>query len=300
MDDFSLSDKKAIAGLSILVKSDDYNAQDFEREILSGANIAQEEEDNAAAFKHDMDRLGTTYGLAEMDLESNIGEDIKFDPELFSANIESETIKDDQLNYMTMEQKKQNHVNNVLQDIDNDEDLEYDIDKERDDDDKNVLLEQIDMLRDTLGDDGINISNVPIVTKSNAISDIKTIYKSLRLKSDRNRYCSFAEELILSAAYGVEYLFDGKNEWFGRKPDLVGWSNTVRIKLRRCRFQTSSLIKDMMQDYSIGPAVQICLELIPSLFLYSRQKKISNNEFSNANDSAAYDNAVSNLNEIQS
>ena len=300
MDDFSLSDKKAIAGLSILVKSDDYNAQDFEREILSGANIAQEEEDNAAAFKHDMDRLGTTYGLAEMDLESNIGEDIKFDPELFSANIESETIKDDQLNYMTMEQKKQNHVNNVLQDIDNDEDLEYDIDKERDDDDKNVLLEQIDMLRDTLGDDGINISNVPTVTKTNTISDIKTIYKSLRLKSDRNRYCSFAEELILSAAYGVEYLFDGKNEWFGRKPDLVGWSNTVRIKLRRCRFQTSSLIKDMMQDYSIGPAVQICLELIPSLFLYSRQKKISNNEFSNANDSAAYDNAVSNLNEIQS
>jgi len=300
MDDFSLSDKKAIAGLSILVKSDDYNAQDFEREILSGANIAQEEEDNAAAFKHDMDRLGTTYGLTEMDLESNIGEDTKFDPDLFSANIESENIKDDQLNYMTMEQKKQNHVNNVLQDIDNDEDLEYDIDKERDDDDKNVLLEQIDMLRDTLGDDGINISNVPIVTKSNAISDIKTIYKSLRLKSDRNRYCSFAEELILSAAYGVEYLFDGKNEWFGRKPDLVGWSNTVRIKLRRCRFQTSSLIKDMMQDYSIGPAVQICLELIPSLFLYSRQKKISNNEFSNANDSAAYDNAVSNLNEIQS
>lgn len=199
-----------------------------------------------------------------------------------------------------MEQKKQNHVNNVLQDIDNDEDLEYDIDKERDDDDKNVLLEQIDMLRDTLGDDGINVSNVPVVTKSNSISDIKTIYKSLRLKSDRNRYCSFAEELILSAAYGVEYLFDGKNEWFGRKPDLVGWSNTVRIKLRRCRFQTSSLIKDMMQDYSIGPAVQICLELIPSLFLYSRQKKISNNEFSNANDSAAYDNAVSNLNEIQS
>jgi hypothetical protein len=300
MEDFSLSDKKAVAGLSALVKSDEYNAQDFEREILSGANIAQEEEDNAAAFKHDMDRLGTTYGLAEMDLESNIGEDIKFDPDLFSANIENEAIKDDQLNYMTMEQKKQNHVNNVLQDIDNDEDLEYDIDKERDDDDKNVLLEQIDMLRDTLGDDGINVSNVPVVTKSNSISDIKTIYKSLRLKSDRNRYCSFAEELILSAAYGVEYLFDGKNEWFGRKPDLVGWSNTVRIKLRRCRFQTSSLIKDMMQDYSIGPAVQICLELIPSLFLYSRQKKISNNEFSNANDSAAYDNAVSNLNEIQS
>jgi hypothetical protein len=46
----------------------------------------------------------------------------------------------------------------------------------------------------------------------------------LRLKNDRNRYSSFAEEMILSMAYGLEYLFDGEKEWFGRKPDLVGWN----------------------------------------------------------------------------
>jgi hypothetical protein len=148
------------------------------------------------------------------------------------------------------------------------------------------------MLREVLDDDGVNLSSIPQVTKNNSLSDITNIYKILRLKVDRNRYCSFAEELILSGAYGLEFLFNGKNEWLGYRPDLVGWSSTVRIKLRRCRFQTSTLVKEMMNNYNMGAGLQLLLELIPSMFLYSRQKSINNNL-----DDARYDSAISNLND---
>jgi hypothetical protein len=203
--------------------------------------------------------------------------------------------QDNHLNYMTMEQKRQSYVDDVLHDINDDKDLEFDIDKEKDEDDKNSLLEQIDMLRSTLEDDTIDISNIPIVTKDNNMSDIQNVYKILRLKNDRNRYCSFAEELILSGAHGIEYLFDGKNDWFGRCPDLTGWSNTCRIKLRRCRFQTSTLVKQMMQEYNISAGFQLMIELIPSIFLYSRQKKLSYKD--NIADDSTYTEAVNNLNQ---
>ena len=141
---------------------------------------------------------------------------------------------DSQMRNMTTEERRQDKINNVLRDID-DRELEFNIDKEREEDDKASLLEQIDMLKITLEDDGVDITGVPSINKQSSMKDIQNVYKILRLKNDRNRYCSFAEELILSGAYGMEYLFDGKKEWFNKKPDLTDWSSSVKIKLRRMR-----------------------------------------------------------------
>ena len=301
---FINSDSRNIVGMSNLISNEEnYDLRAIEKEIMLGANITQEEEDNTVQYKQDMERI-------QNDILGGNSEDFDFDNEFpkitgynqntnqnistFDTLINNEHMEDKQLESMTMEQQKQTYVNNALQDMNVDNELEFDIDKERDDDDKNVLLEQIDLLRDTLEDDSVNLSNVPLVNKSSNISDIKNIYKILRLKNDRNRYCSFAEELILSGAHGLEYLFDGKNEWFGQKPDLVGWNQTVLVKLRRCRFQTSTLVKDIMSDYNMGPGFQIMLELIPSLFLFSRSKRLANQD-SLSNDSN-YDDAISKLN----
>lgn len=311
--EYQINDPKNIIGLSSLMKNDNdnYDITNLEQEIINGANLlVNEEEDVTNQYKQDMDRLSTTFNIDDFtNIEpknnyysdnygngGNVGnaDNTSFNPQSFLPD-DRDRMEDQQLKYMTLEQKKQNYVDEVFHDMGTDETLEFDIDKEKDEDDKNALLEQIDMLRDTLDDDGINLMNVPQVTKNNSTSDINNIYKILRLKNDRNRYCSFAEELILSGAYGLEYLFDGKNDWLGRKPDLVGWSNTVRIKLRRCRFQTSTLIKDMMQDYNMGPGIQLLLELIPSIFLYSRAKKLANND--TAAENMRYDDAISNLNE---
>lgn len=201
---------------------------------------------------------------------------------------------DSQLRYMTREQQKQDYVNTVLQDISDERCMEFDPEKEREEDDKNSLLEQIDMLRTTLEDDGFDLKNIPTVSKNNTMSEIQSVFKILRLKNDRNRYCSFAEEIILSGAYGIEFLFDGKKEWFGRKPDLVGWSQTVKVKMRRMRYTTSTFVQEVMQEYNMSSGTRLMLELIPSMFLYSRQKKIANDD--NISSDMRYNEAISNLN----
>lgn len=309
-----INDPKNIIGLAALMDTsiNDQEMALLEKEIISGASIIAQEEDNIVdQYKHDMEKLSTAFNIDANDTRQNEYDSGFGDSTNYISNYESnnsnnnstrmdflnDNIEDTQLKFMTNEQKRQNYVDEALHGIEGevDEVLEFDIDKEKDEDDKNALLEQIDMLRDTLEDDGINLTSVPIVNKNNSLSDITNIYKILKLKNDRNRYCSFAEEMILAGAYGLEYLFDGKKDYFGRRPDLIGWSSTVRIKLRRSRFQTSTLVKDMMQNYNMGPGLQLFLELIPSMFLYSRAKSASNT--SNANDDARYNAAISNLND---
>lgn len=213
-----------------------------------------------------------------------------------NINWDSYEPRDSQLKNMTIEEKRQDKINNVLRDID-DRELEFNVEKEKEEDDKASLLEQIDMLKITLEDDGVDISGVPNIDKGSSMKDIQNVYKILRLKNDRNRYCSFAEEMILSGAYGMEYLFDGKREWFGgRKPDLTDWSSTVKIKLRRMRYETSTLVQEVMQEYNLSPSVRLALELIPSMFLYSRNRRLTQND--NLVSDAQYKDAISSLNSI--
>jgi hypothetical protein len=202
---------------------------------------------------------------------------------------------DPQLKHMTNEEKRQSHISQVLGDID-DKELEC-IDKEREEDTKTSILEQIDMLRMTLDDDGIDISGVPVVSKNHSINDIQNVYKILRLKNDRNRYCSFAEELILAGAYGLESLFDGEKVWFGSyRPDLVGWSSTVKVKLRRMRYETSTFVGEIMENYQMSAGMRLVLELLPSIFLYSRSRKLAvNDNFATDKD---YKEAISQLNNL--
>jgi hypothetical protein len=203
--------------------------------------------------------------------------------------------RDSQLRSMTQEETKQNRINQVLRDID-DRELEFNIEKEKEDDDKASLLEQIDMLRITLDDDGIDIKGVPEINKKSTMKDVQNVYKILRLKNDRNRYCSFAEELILAGAYGLEYAFDGKKDWMGRKPDLTGWSDSVRCKLRRMRFETSTFVQEVMQEYNLSAGMRLALELLPSMFLYSRNRRLTQND--NLVSDNDYKEAISKLNEL--
>jgi hypothetical protein len=299
---------KDIVGLSQLMSGDNNSSiMQLEKDIILGAtSILEEEENNLEQYKSEIEKLETMYNVGDTmgDNESVSGGD-GTKPKQNGSIFDNDTfgIKDTYLKNITIEQQKQDYVNEVLGDINtnDNEELGFDIDKEKDEDDKNALLEQIDTLRGTLDDDGINLSNIPLVSSDNSIIEIKNIYKVLKLKNDRNRYCTFAEELILAGSYGFEYIFNGKNEYFGRKIDLRGWSNTVRIKLRRSRYQTSTLIKDMLHDYNIGPGIHLLMELIPSMFLYSNQKNQANHDnISNdlRNNDDQYNDAISQLNSL--
>jgi hypothetical protein len=306
----NLDDPKNIAGLSSLLRDDDLESNmdlaELEKEIANGAhNIIQQNDINVAdEYKKEMNRLSRNFDIPTYREEAQ--PDPVQIPTMSSYNSPRhnnsqpdhnnwQNIEDNQLKNMTIEEQKQDKLNHVLRDID-ERGVEFNIDKEREEDDKSSLLEQIDMLKITLEDDGIDISNVPQISKSSNMKDIQNIYKILRLKNDRNRYCSFAEELILSGAYGLEYLFDGKKDWWGRKPDLTDWSSTVKVKLRRLRYETSTFVSEVMHEYNLSPGFRLALELVPSMFLYSRSRRISQTD--NLVNDNQYKDAISNLNSL--
>jgi hypothetical protein len=171
---------------------------------------------------------------------------------------------------ITEEQKKQKILNHVLAGV---EDQTFSVEKEKEEDDKAIMLEQIDMLITNLSDEGIDVTRIPEVNSHSSLTEISSVHKILRLKNDRNRYCSFAEECILATAHTLEWMFDGEKSYMGRRPDLRGWSATVNIKLRRMKYETSTFVSGVMQDYDLGPGTRIALELVPSLFLYSKMRK---------------------------
>jgi hypothetical protein len=307
---------------------------ELEKEIASGAILSQNDEVNVAdEYRKEMERMSRNFDIgmnssenrsskieeygddgADADDDFNpspvhISRSIKNSPnnnqKIISRNHynspKASSYNDDyesndrQLRHMTQEERKQDKINQVLHDID-DRELEFNVEKEKDEDDKASLLEQIDMLKITLEDDGVDVSGVPQITKNSSMNDVHNIYKILRLKNDRNRYCSFAEELILSGAYGMEYLFDGKKEWFTKTPDLTGWSSTVKVKLRRMRFETSTFVQEVMQEYNMSAGMRLALELLPSMFLYSRNRRLSQDD--NLVSDVEYKNAISKLNSM--
>jgi hypothetical protein len=186
---------------------------------------------------------------------------------------------------LTEEQKAQETLRRTFgQDLDNDS---FSMEKEKDEDDKLRMLEEIDSLLTSLKDDGIDVSRVPIVTPQSSIVDVRNVHRILRLKNDRRRYQSFADEFIMAGAYGVEWLFDGKKTYLGYQPNMEGWSGTVHTKLRRMRYDTSAFVGDAMNNYDMGHGMRIMLELLPSAFLYGRTNTKKNSTITDSDVSAA-------------
>jgi len=180
---------------------------------------------------------------------------------------------------MTNEERKQKHINKVLSKIDDSNKYELDLIRQEDEEDEMArIFEQIDLLRSNLETEGVDLNRIPEVNTNTTKKDAKAILKILQIKNDRLRYCDLFEEGILVFANGLEKAFDGKKEWFGHKPDLVGWSDTVKIKLRRLRVDTSSFVSNVMKGHNINSGWRIIMELLPSIFLYSRERRIKSGD----------------------
>lgn len=294
-----VSDATNITGMSKLVNYEgNKDLDEIERGIIGNNDDDVEDVDDVAQYKKQLEDLGSALGVTLND-ESDEGDDgdesdesgdeideEEVIPYRHSSNVDRyssgdvnnmfdqvSTYKPKSNSYMervTEEQKKQRILKHVLHGV---EDQKFSVEKEKEEDDKAILLEQIDMLITNLKDEGIDVSRVPEVGNNSSIEDIENVHKILRLKNDRNRYCSFAEECILAGSHTLEWLFDGKKTYMGRRPDLRGWSATVNIKLRRMRYDTSTFVSEVMQDYNLGHGTRIMFELLPSLFLYSKMKK---------------------------
>lgn len=104
--------------------------------------------------------------------------------------------------------------------------------------------------------------------------EIKNKLEYLRRKYNRFRSQSLGKEIILSGAALMEQFFDGKREIGSFRPDLTGWSNTIRPKVRRLQNETATIISDIMDSYKLGPWFRLGIELVPSAILYSRMRKM--------------------------
>lgn len=201
---------------------------------------------------------------------------------------------DSQLNYMTNEERKQSHINSVLGNMDDiTDDMKF-IKEEEAEDEMARIFEQIDLLKTNLEAEGVNLDRIPNVDPNTSRKEARSILRILQIKNDRLRYCDMFEECILAGAYGLESMFDGKKEWFGAKIDLVGWPETVKVKLRRMRYDTSSFVSNIMTGYSVSHGWRIMFELLPSLFLYSRDRRLRTHDTLISDN--AYHDALQNLN----
>jgi hypothetical protein len=165
------------------------------------------------------------------------------------------------------------------------------IEREKEEDMKAILIGDIEELKEELASDGVDLSRIPEVNQDSPIKLVKNVHKSLRVKYDRKRCNTLGSEIILAGAQGLGYVFDGKRKFGPFSPNLDGWSNTVRPKLRKMRYETSSIVAGIMQEYNIGPGPRILLELVPSAFLYSNMRKEQHEKtgYSPTQMSAAFD-----------
>lgn len=167
-----------------------------------------------------------------------------------------------------------NPLDDVLRELRNETVTEYAAEREDVRDRKSRKLEEIAQLKGILHDEGVDVSTVHVPTLEDSEDKIDSVLKILRLKNDRIRYSSLAEEMILGAAECIETVLDGTREIpvVGWKPDYTDYHNTVSVKLHRMRFETSQLINDAIQGWKLGPMTRIAVELLPSFFLYPRQR----------------------------
>jgi hypothetical protein len=198
---------------------------------------------------------------------------------------------DPYLNRLTDEERKQSHINRVLSDVEDVPDEE--LDQEDDEDELMRMIEQISALRKSLEADGEDLSKIPEVTLHSSKKEARHILKILQIKNDRERGCDLIQELVLAGAYALEEVFDGEKEYFGKKIDLRGWSETVGVKLKRMRYNTSTFVANIMSKYDINPGFRLLIELIPSLILHSRNRRSHNRD--NVASDETYRKAISDL-----
>ena len=224
------------------------------------------ESDNYSNNEENYSNINDNYSNNDNDDESEIDNLINYSQNNTSYDRNSFAYK------LTEEQQNQKFVDKILS-TNNSNQYDYNIEDENREDLKLTLLEKIDNLTEELEDEGISLDKIPKVDYNTNLEQIEYVAKLLMLKANRNRYATLGEEFILALANGLEILCNGERQILGVKPDLQGYSDVVKVKLRRLRNETSQVVGNVVEKYEISPITTLLIELIPSLFLHSKRRK---------------------------
>lgn len=199
----------------------------------------------------------------EMDVINNMINNSQTSHHIANNRIPTYNFNDD------VESKSQKVVENIIK-----EDSYSDKESVLLDQDKKILLlQKIEDLLEDLKCDGVDVSAIPEVSFKSSCEELDLVYRQLIIKNNRDRYRILAEESFLIFAKGLERVFDGEKEYFGYRPDLVDFSNTMRTRLRRFRFETTSMASDFAESYELSMTSRLFMEITASAISHSMSRK---------------------------
>ncbi len=137
-----------------------------------------------------------------------------------------------------------------------------------DEDEKLYMLEKIKHMAESLERiDMADVDELPTVSRSSSMEEIKSVHGLLVRKMNRIRYTEFGKTAILGCAKMLGSYFDGDNEFMGRKINLTGLDVRLEWKLNHL----GPTISDIAQRWCsrIDPAVLTGLEIASLVVMHS-------------------------------
>lgn len=218
----------------------------------------------------------------------------------FNYNSVSLKERSSELSNKTDEERRHHQVRSVMKDMGAVDSNLINLENARKEDEKAIMLEEIDFLWSTLEEeDAPGLDKIERPDENDSYEKIEGVLRRLRLKNDRQRYTTFADEFLLLGAASLEDIFDGKKTYLGKRPDLTGWKKEVQVKLRRMKHDTSTLVSYVMNEYNVGPGMRILLELIPNAFIYAGRKKSNYGKPNVFNANSDISEAISNIRDFE-
>lgn len=199
--------------------------------------------------------------------------------------------KDPEFNALTEEKIKREHIDKVFTDmIDPNEDF-IQMEKQTEEDNKYILLDEIDTLKEDIKACGVKLDNISEVDTTSSLEEINNVHKHLLYKYNSATNWGFMEEMVELGADGVEWLLDGKKDWFGAKPNASGFKRNTKVELRKLRYKSSRAVSNVVQTSNMGLFPMLAFKLIPSLLMQIK----ANNEKKNALDESEIQEGLSNI-----
>jgi len=135
------------------------------------------------------------------------------------------------------------------------------------------LLAQAQALMTSLRDDGEDLRGIDAPNINHSLEHITYVCSILKLRDDRVRFTTIAEQMVQGATTVLEKVFNGEREFLGHRPNLTGWTdNVVRGKMRKARGLTGTWISEKTMGSNFNPMLIMMMDLLPSMVLYSNRQ----------------------------
>ncbi len=301
MEDSTVDYGSNIAGLSMLLNmekvSESIDIDDMEQKVKNmcinvdadeGDEDEEEEEDGDIVDEYEqaMDEIRSEMPDDEEEEECEDGEEEDDAVSIISntRSIQPRSYIHDSSDSLYMQRTRddqlQTSISRVMETVPK---MNIDMEQEIEDDRRMTLIQQIESLRDDLNELGENV-DAPQYNASydDPIKRIEEVNRRLTFKYNKLKYNSIAEEALVAGASLLEMMFNGEHEYFGCKPDITGYSDVVKSKLKRIRVETSTAVSRFVAANNVGAVPRLMMELLPSLITQSQRRKLQINDSLNA------------------